>query len=198
MKARHIPKARKLDADSGNDMTNSSRGRTRPVRTVIGVMKQKRQTSSKSPSAAGKPRRLVAVRVEDPVLPAPEDMPQPVLLDAVAEDVFLAVSDAVAPVVPAEQTSAVLALAENCILRDANALKEQLLKLKDMAEPVTLEVGAVQRIETANLQVLGAFVRDRVKAGRRVHWSGESPALSQAIRLLGLNALLEFDVGSAS
>ncbi len=90
-----------------------------------------------------------------------------------------------------------LTLAENCILRDAGALKDQLLVLKDATEPVTIEVDAVQRIETANLQVLGAFVRDRIKAGRQVRWSGQSRALSQAINLLGLNTLLQFDSGSA-
>ncbi len=191
MKKRHVPKARKANADSGNDMTNSSRSRTGPARTVIGAMKQKRPTSLKSSRAASKPRRLTAVRNDDSAA-IPESAPQSAIADAAAE-VLLATPTTTVPGDP----SAVLTLAENCILRDAGALKDQLLALKDATELVTIQVGAVQRIETANLQVLGAFVRARIKAGRQVRWSGESRAMSQAVNLLGLNALLEFDSGSA-
>lgn len=191
MTARYLPKARKANADSGSDMTKSSRSKTGPARTVMGAMKQKRQVSAKSSRATGKPRRLVAVRNDDAAA-IPDPAPQPVIADAAVEALLV-----IPPAAASGAPSAVLTLAENCILRDAGALKDQLLVLKDATEPVTIEVDAVQRIETANLQVLGAFVRDRIKAGRQVRWSGQSRALSQAINLLGLNTLLQFDSGSA-
>jgi anti-anti-sigma regulatory factor len=155
-------------------------------------MKQKRTASLKSSRAVGKPRRLVAVRNDETAVTS-VDEPQTVGADAVAQEVLFAAAAA-----PAHDACAVLTLAENCILRDAGALKEQLLKLQDLDASVTIQVGAVQRIETANLQVLSAFVRDRIKTGRQVQWSGESRALSQAINLLGLNALLGFASGSAA
>ncbi|MFZ0498434.1 MAG: STAS domain-containing protein, partial [Steroidobacteraceae bacterium] len=58
-------------------------------------------------------------------------------------------------------------------------------------EPVTLDVTALQRIDTAGLQLLVAFVRDRRTAGRAVAWHGRASALETAAGLLGLHDMLE-------
>jgi anti-anti-sigma regulatory factor len=55
---------------------------------------------------------------------------------------------------------------------------------------VTIDVGAVERIDTAALQVLCAFVRDRKVAGGAVLWIGCTESFCEAIRLLGLQHFL--------
>ncbi len=61
---------------------------------------------------------------------------------------------------------------------------------------VTLDVTRVTRIDTAGLQLLAAFVRERAMHDRPVHWRGESAALSMAAQLLGLSAVLGSGVQS--
>jgi anti-anti-sigma regulatory factor len=57
-------------------------------------------------------------------------------------------------------------------------------------QPVTIDVHAVERIDTAALQLLCAFVRDRQAAGGQVLWTGCTESFSEAIRLLGLQKAL--------
>jgi phospholipid transport system transporter-binding protein len=87
--------------------------------------------------------------------------------------------------------AAILALAAECTAAEADALKTALVELLDEPRPVTLEVGSLQRIDTAGLQLLAAFVRDRRTAGRPVGWGGRAAALDAAAGLLGLRTLLE-------
>ncbi len=70
-------------------------------------------------------------------------------------------------------------------------LKSGLAKLLDAADSVTLDISAVQRIDTAGLQVIAAFIRERESQGREVQWRGQAPALETAARLLGLGTLLK-------
>jgi ABC-type transporter Mla MlaB component len=84
-----------------------------------------------------------------------------------------------------------LKLEANCTVRDAARLKEALLQMQETDAVVTLDVAAVERVETASLQVLCAFVTGRRAAGRAVRWQGESAALTQAAQLSGLAALLD-------
>jgi ABC-type transporter Mla MlaB component len=58
---------------------------------------------------------------------------------------------------------------------------------------VTLDVSAVERVDTATMQLLCAFVRDRGGRKQNVTWRGESQALQDAVRLLGVGALLGFE-----
>ncbi len=83
------------------------------------------------------------------------------------------------------------AVAAECTVADAGSLKTGLAKLLEEPEPVTLDVSAVQRVDTAGLQVIAAFVRERESQGRRVQWAGEAAALTNAARLLGLDMLLK-------
>jgi ABC-type transporter Mla MlaB component len=89
-----------------------------------------------------------------------------------------------------EKPSTVLALAAECLVAGASALKESLAKLLDEPQPVTLDITSLQRIDTAGLQVLTAFVRERASHGRAVEWHGAAPALTGAAQLLGLTSLL--------
>jgi anti-anti-sigma regulatory factor len=84
----------------------------------------------------------------------------------------------------------VLALPAECTTADAGTLKARLTKLLAHRKPVTLDRGSVQRVDTATLQMLAAFVRDRRAQGLAVEWSGEGAAFMNAASLLGLSSLL--------
>ena len=96
-----------------------------------------------------------------------------------------------APGVEQTTASGAFAIAAECTVADASSLKSGLAKLLDESDSVTLDTGAVQRIDTAGLQVIAAFVRERESQGRQVQWRGHAPAIETAARLLGLGALLK-------
>jgi ABC-type transporter Mla MlaB component len=84
-----------------------------------------------------------------------------------------------------------LTLAAQCTVAEADALKSELMSRLHEPETVTVDVSALQRIDTAGLQLLAAFVRDRRTAGRAVAWRGRASALDSAAGLLGLYDMLE-------
>ena len=86
-----------------------------------------------------------------------------------------------------------LALNCDCTLTAADSLKAALAALLEAPQTITLEAGAVQRVDTAALQLLAAFVRDRRLGGRAVEWRGAAQALQPAARLLGMEGILGFD-----
>ncbi len=83
------------------------------------------------------------------------------------------------------------AVAAECTVADAGSLKTGLTKLLDTSGIVTLDISAVQRIDTAGLQVIATFLRERESHGRQVQWRGSAPAMLSAAKLLGLNELLK-------
>lgn len=83
-----------------------------------------------------------------------------------------------------------LVLQHECMLAGAMALKKSLCALSSQAETVTLDAGAVKRIDTAALQLLAAFVRDRRLAGHAVEWHAVSAAMASAARVLGMSSML--------
>jgi ABC-type transporter Mla MlaB component len=84
-----------------------------------------------------------------------------------------------------------LTLTAECTVAEAESLKSELARLLEEPAAVTVDVSALQRIDTAALQLLAAFVRDRRTAGRAVEWRGRAAALDTAAGLLGLNDMLE-------
>jgi ABC-type transporter Mla MlaB component len=92
---------------------------------------------------------------------------------------------------PTTAGSAAFAIAAECTVADAGALKSGLAKLLEEDSTVTLDIGAVQRIDTAGLQVIATFVRERESQGRQVQWRGDAPALAAAAKLLGLSTILK-------
>lgn len=96
-----------------------------------------------------------------------------------------------APAKPVKKPSNTLSLAAECMVSDATSLKECLAGLLEEPLPVTLDITALQRIDTAGLQVITAFVRERAGHGRSVEWQGSAPVLAAAAQLLGLTSLLK-------
>jgi ABC-type transporter Mla MlaB component len=87
----------------------------------------------------------------------------------------------------------IVVLAANCSVKDAAALKISLCAVAKESAAVTLDIRTVERIDTSTMQLLCAFVRDRLGRNQRVTWQGESQALRDAARLLGVRALLGFE-----
>lgn len=83
-----------------------------------------------------------------------------------------------------------IVLASNCSVKDAAALKTSLCKLADASGDVTLDAGSVERVDTATMQLLCAFVLERTARERKVVWLGNSQVLQEAARLLGVQKLL--------
>jgi ABC-type transporter Mla MlaB component len=92
-----------------------------------------------------------------------------------------------------EQTTAgsLFVIRAECTIADVALLKSDLAKLLDEPEVVILDVSTVQRIDTAGLQVIATFIRERESHSRQVQWRGHAAALASAVKLLGLSALLK-------
>ena len=141
------------------------------LRISMKTTKRKSKTAAKAAAPAAEKTARVAdvqVPVELPAEPAPAAV--------------VAKSDAPA--------AAVIALASNCTVKDAAALKTSLSALANEAADVTVDVAAVERIDTSTLQLLCAFARDRAARKQNVVWKGDSQSWLDAVRLLGLRELL--------
>lgn len=92
----------------------------------------------------------------------------------------------------------VIELPAQCQLRDAVEYRQRLLDCVDVAS-VQIDVGAVQRIDTAFVQVLLAFARSRSEANQPIVWLRMNPIFAEAVRLLGLQSALAVpDVSEAA
>lgn len=120
-----------------------------------------------------------------------EDFVQPqVAQEAAAEPVPAEVA-VVADAVPVGAPSAAtVTLQANCSVREVIGLRSLLLEVIESATAVIVDVAQLERIDTAALQVLAAFVRDRRSQQREVIWVNVNEALSEAARTLGLFAAL--------
>jgi anti-anti-sigma regulatory factor len=81
-------------------------------------------------------------------------------------------------------------LSADCTVAESGALKCALLDILEQSTPVTLDIAAVQRIDTAGMQLIAAFVRERESHGLKVEWRGAAPAFTSAARLLGVAPVL--------
>jgi anti-anti-sigma regulatory factor len=84
----------------------------------------------------------------------------------------------------------VFILSADCTVAESAALKSGLLEVLREPAPVTIDIASVQRIDTAGVQLLTAFVRERDSLGLKVEWRGAAPAFTSAARLLGVASVL--------
>ncbi|MBX3695264.1 MAG: STAS domain-containing protein [Steroidobacteraceae bacterium] len=87
---------------------------------------------------------------------------------------------------PARRVRSAVALPPVCGLEQAPALQAGLLRALASKGSVTLDASAVERVDTAGVQLLVAFWRDRRATGRGVAWYGAGPVLQAAFDALGL------------
>jgi anti-anti-sigma regulatory factor len=99
---------------------------------------------------------------------------------------------------PASPTAAGrVVLGASCTIHEVAALRAHLLEQASLPGPYQIDGGAVQHIDTAGLQLVVAFALDCLERSIHYAWTSRSPALEEAIRTLGVGALLE-SPGAAS
>ena len=89
------------------------------------------------------------------------------------------------------------ALGADCTIDHAPGLHKRLAKLLAGRACVTLDFAAVKRCDTAGLQVLAAFIRERREAGRKIELTGVSDNFLATAKLVGLSALFTAGAGDA-
>lgn len=143
----------------------------------------------KSPTrSATKGQKRKRATADDAV---PVEVAAPVVASAPVAPVVEAAVEAIAveaPVVAAAGNS--VALAASCSIKEVVTLHRALTAVVGADEPVCIDASAVERIDTATLQLLYAFVRDRITADREVVWQNVTGALSEAARQVGMRDLL--------
>jgi anti-anti-sigma regulatory factor len=117
-----------------------------------------------------------------------------------------AVSETVEPMTPAVKITAADALPMNaeskpvagrvvlgtaCTIHEAQALRAHLLELAAHPGPYEIDGGGVEQIDTAGVQLVVAFALDCLERNVAYAWKARSPVLEEAIRVLGVGALLE-------
>ncbi len=85
---------------------------------------------------------------------------------------------------------AAIVLAAQCSIKDALALQSDLQAALQQAGDLTVDASAVERIDTAALQVLCALVQQCAEQGRGVNWRGDCTVLQDTAGQLGLSELL--------
>jgi phospholipid transport system transporter-binding protein len=90
----------------------------------------------------------------------------------------------------APSPDSVLRLPAQCTIRDAAQLLAQLLLRIEHSAPVYIDAAKVERVDTAALQLLVAFLNDRKAQQRAVVWLECSDALMRAARSLDLTGAL--------
>jgi phospholipid transport system transporter-binding protein len=75
-------------------------------------------------------------------------------------------------------------------IRTINSLQTELAERLDESGAVQIDCTAVDRVDTAGLQLLAAFVRELRAESRSIEWVGCSDALKKAAQALGLGVAL--------
>lgn len=115
--------------------------------------------------------------------------------DQVAEIAAAVPSGEPAATAPQTATTEVMShsirMDRQCTLREAEAFKSALLAAEDSSGDFIVHAGDVERIDTAGLQLLVAFMARLKLVDRRLVWSSVSPALRRGADQLGLAEVLE-------
>ena len=83
-----------------------------------------------------------------------------------------------------------LELGSDLGIERAAELKEMLAAQVDSGRSVVLDLSKAERIHSASLQLITAFVRERQNAGRKTRIADPSPAFEESARVLALNSAL--------
>jgi len=80
-------------------------------------------------------------------------------------------------------------------VRECQGLKQQLLVLVKSPDAVLIDISDVELIDTAALQLLFAFSRERIANDLSTIWQGDSPTFRSVATAMGLEAI---DSGGSS
>jgi anti-anti-sigma regulatory factor len=75
-------------------------------------------------------------------------------------------------------------------IEGAAELKDALAAQIDSGRSVVLDLSQVERVHSASLQLLHAFIRERQAAGRKTRIADPSPTFAEAARVLALSSAL--------
>jgi ABC-type transporter Mla MlaB component len=111
---------------------------------------------------------------------------------AVAEPAIAAAAEPIvtSPAVVSVDSQPVVALSSNSTVKDAASLKAALIKVVASTATVSVDARSVERIDTATIQLLCAFVRERAQRQLEVKWLDCPKALVESSRLLGVHQIL--------
>jgi ABC-type transporter Mla MlaB component len=113
------------------------------------------------------------------------------MAEPVAEPVIEAAESIVtSPLVASADSQLVVTLSSNSTVKDAASLKSALIKLVASPAVVSVDARSVERIDTATIQLLCAFVRERSQRQLGVKWLDCPKALVESSRLLGVHQIL--------
>jgi ABC-type transporter Mla MlaB component len=135
-------------------------------------------------TAAPEPEREIAAAAPESVEAANMEVVEPA--SAIGE-----------PMPAAEPSAARIGLSSHCTVKDATGLKNELLRWLDEPGSVAIDANSVERIDTAVVQLLCAFVRERAERKLGVTWTGATPSMLDAARLLGVRTLLALPTEAA-
>jgi ABC-type transporter Mla MlaB component len=196
MTRRSSPKAAAVHADTNSEsmkLTRAARRASHRIPLTVSTKSPKRKRAAVAPapeSIAGNALPIdTAVAAEiDAQTSETATMAalSPAAVDAVLDATAILEPPASGPVDP------IIALSSNSTVKDAQALKAEMMKLLDLPDVVAIDVRSVERIDTATMQLLCAFVRDRAERNATVQWLGSPPAIVDAARLLGVQHMLAF------
>jgi ABC-type transporter Mla MlaB component len=93
---------------------------------------------------------------------------------------------------PGRAPGRAVVLPVNCTLREIAALHDC---LRSVSQADALDGSAVQRIDSAGMRLLVAFIRERRAAGCAIGWRAASSALTGAVVLLGLATAINLPSG---
>jgi anti-anti-sigma regulatory factor len=99
--------------------------------------------------------------------------------------------NAKAPAAGGAPASGRLALGASCTIHQVQALRAHFIEQAALPGPYEIDGGQVQQIDTAGVQLVVAFALDCLERGINYSWKGRSPAFDEAVRVLGVGALLE-------
>ena len=105
-----------------------------------------------------------------------------------------AMVSASAPAAGVAPVSGRIVLGTSCTIHEAQQLRTQLLAQAELPGPYEIDGSAVQQVDTAGVQLVVAFALDCLERNIGYAWKGRSAALDDAIRVLGVGALLESPV----
>lgn len=100
-------------------------------------------------------------------------------------------ANAMAPAAGGTTASGRVALGAACTIHEIQALRAHMIEQAALPGPYEIDGGQVQQIDTAGVQLVVAFALDCLERGIPYSWKSRSPTLDEAVRVLGVAALLE-------
>jgi len=168
----------------------ATRGAITPPEGQMAAHTVKRVSRSRSNKKPARPKQKSLPKGGQIVPESVESMPPEVIATAQADGAALAVT-ATTPV------QGRIVLGASCTIHEAPALRAHLLAQAAHPGPYEIDGSAVQQIDTAGVQLVVAFALDCLERSIHYVWTARSVALDEAIRTLGVGALLESPGGAS-